>query len=83
MGLDHIRSEIEYMRLQVCRQRREILLLQRAGISTASADALLQRMLDKIDSLCTERDLKAELPKPKGKVLGPQQRTGGRPLGGT
>ena len=49
----------------------EILLLQRAGISTASADALLRRMLDKIDCLCTERDrLKAELPKPKSRVLG-------------
>jgi hypothetical protein len=35
------------------------------------AEVLLQRMLDKIDSLCAERDrLKAELPKPKGKVLG-------------
>ena len=71
MGLDHIRSEIEHMRLQVGRQRKEILLIQRTGISTALADALLQRMLDKIDSLCTERDrLKAELPKPKGRVLG-------------
>jgi hypothetical protein len=38
-------------------------------------------MLEKIDGLCAERDrLKAELPKPKGKVLGPQQRTGGSPL---
>jgi hypothetical protein len=38
--------------------------------STASADGLLRRMLDKIGCLCTERDwLKAELPKPKGRVL--------------
>ena len=71
MGLDHIRSEIEHMRMQVARQRREILLLQRAGIPTTSADALLQRMLEKIDHLCAERDrLKAELPRPKGKELG-------------
>ncbi len=71
MGLDHIRSEIAFMRVQVSRQRREALQLQRAGISTVSAEALLQRMLDKIDVLCTERDrLKAQLPKPKGKVLG-------------
>ena len=56
MRLEHVRSEIEYMRGQVGRQRREILLLQRAGISTASAEALLQRMLDKIDVLCAERD---------------------------
>ena len=51
MGLDHIRSEIEHMRLQVARQRKEILQLQRAGIPTTSAEALLQRMLHKIDSL--------------------------------
>jgi hypothetical protein len=72
MGLDQIRSEIEHMRVQVSRQRREILQLQRAGISTSAAEALLQRMLDKIDALCGERDrLKKELPAPmKGKVLG-------------
>lgn len=71
MRLDHIRSEIAFMRVQVSRQRKEVLQLQRAGIPNTSADALLQRMLDKIDNLCTERDrLKAELPKPSGRVLG-------------
>jgi len=72
MGLDHIRSELEHMRVQVGRQRKEILTLQRAGIDTASADALLQRMLAKIDGLVVERDrLKAGEPGPtKGKVLG-------------
>jgi hypothetical protein len=61
MGLDHVRSEIEHMRVQVGRQRKEILQLQRAGISTASAELLLTRMLAKIDDLCAERDsLKAE-----------------------
>jgi hypothetical protein len=70
MGLDHIRNEIEHMRTQVGRQRKEILQLQKVGIPTASAEALLQRLLDKIDGLCTERDrLKAELPR-KSKVLG-------------
>lgn len=54
--LDYLRDEIERMRAQVVRQRKEILQLQRAGISTASADALLQRMLDKIDGLRVERD---------------------------
>jgi hypothetical protein len=50
------------MRVQVGRQRREILQLQKAGIPTAAAEALLQRMLDKIDALCAERDrLKAVL----------------------
>jgi hypothetical protein len=56
MGLTHIRSEIELMRVQVGKQRREILQLQRAGISTTAAEALLQRMLDKIDTLSAERD---------------------------
>jgi hypothetical protein len=71
MGLDNLRSEVAFMRLQAGRQRKEILLLQRGGISTGSAEALLQRMLDKIDRLCAERDrLKAELPRPRGKVLG-------------
>jgi len=68
---DHIRGEIERRRAQVHRQRGEIRQLQRAGISTASADALLQRMLDKIDELCEQRDrLKAELPPTRSKVLG-------------
>ena len=47
MGLDHVRSEIEHMRIQVGRQRKEILQLQRAGISTASVELLLTRMLAK------------------------------------
>jgi hypothetical protein len=43
---------IEPMRVQVVRQRKEILQLQRAGISTASAELLLGRMDAKIDDLC-------------------------------
>ena len=72
MGLDHVRSEIEHMRVQVGRQRKQILHLQRAGISTASAELLLGRMLAKIDGLCDERDrLKKEQDGPmKGRVLG-------------
>ena len=71
MQLETIRGEIERMRAQVGRQRKEILQLQRAGIPTASADALLQRMLDKIDTLCIERDrLKKETPPARGKILG-------------
>ena len=58
------------MRTQVARQRGEIRQLQRAGISTTSAEALLQRMLDKVDELCTERDkLKREMTPPR-RVLG-------------
>jgi hypothetical protein len=72
MQLDFIRRQIETMRAQVHRQRGEIRQLQRAGISTASAEALLERMLDKIDELCAERDkLKKDQPGPtRGKVLG-------------
>jgi len=72
MQLDYVRSEIERMRTQVHRQRGEIRQLQKAGISIASAEALLERMLNKIDELCAERDkLKKSQPGPtKGKVLG-------------
>jgi hypothetical protein len=70
MRLETIRGEIERMRAQVGRQRKEIPQLQRAGIPTASAEALLRRMLDKIDGLCIERDrLKKELPADKGKLF--------------
>jgi hypothetical protein len=71
MQLDYVRSEIERMRAQVQRQRGEIRQLQRAGISTAPAEALLERMLGKIDELCTERDrLKNAQSPAKGRVLG-------------
>ena len=63
-----VRGEIERMRVQVQRQRREIMQLRRARIPTISAEALLDRMLNKIDDLCTERDrLKIEQPR---KTLG-------------
>ena len=70
--IEYIRAEIERMRIQVHRQRSEIRQLQRAGIPTASAEALLDRMLNKIDGLCAERDrLKKEQPRPStGNVLG-------------
>jgi hypothetical protein len=72
MQLDYVRREIERMRTQVHRQRGEIRQLQRAGISTASAEALLERMVNKIDELCADRDrLKKEQgPPAKGRVLG-------------
>ncbi|THD70260.1 MAG: hypothetical protein E7813_08880 [Bradyrhizobium sp.] len=72
MQLDHIRNGIEHMRRQIHRQRGEIRDLQRAGIPTASAEALLERMLANIDGMCAERDrLKRELAGPtKGMVLG-------------
>ena len=71
MQLDYVRAEIERMRVQVHRQRGDIGKLQQAGISTASAEALLERMLDRIDKLCAERDrLKKEQAPVKGKALG-------------
>jgi len=72
MGIEHVRAEIDRMRLQVGRQRKDILQLQRAGISTVSAELLLGRMLVKIDGLCAERDrLRKEQGGPaKGKALG-------------
>jgi hypothetical protein len=54
--LTYFRAEIERMRRQLQRQRKEIRALQRAGIPTKSAEELLERMQAKIDSLCDERD---------------------------
>ena len=54
--IDFIRADIEHRRRRVQRLRGEILQLQHSGISSASAEALLARMLDKIDQLCAERD---------------------------
>jgi len=71
--LEYLRSEIERMRVQIGRQRKEILQLQRAGIGTASAEALLSRMQAKVDDLVTQRDAmkQAEPSKPaKRRVLG-------------
>jgi hypothetical protein len=70
--IEFVRGEIERMRYQVHRQRGEIIQLQRAGIPSASAEALLERMLNKIDGLCAERDrLKKEQPgHNSGRVLG-------------
>jgi hypothetical protein len=50
-NIEFVRGEIERMRVQVQRQRREIMQLRRAGIPTTSAEALLDRMLNKIDKL--------------------------------
>jgi TolA-binding protein len=71
MQLETVRSEIERMRTQVARQRGEIRQLQRAGIATASAEALLERIQNRIEELCAERDrLKRGQGPVKGRVLG-------------
>ncbi len=56
MELPYIRAEIENRRRHILRQRKEIQALQRAGISTRSAEELLARMQTKVDELCAERD---------------------------
>jgi hypothetical protein len=83
MDLEFIRTDIEQRRRQIARQRKEILDLQRAGISTKSAEELLARMLAKVDELCGERDRLAGESRRKyvGKdkfILGPQIRIGRR-----
>ena len=63
MDLEHIRSQIEHTRVQVSRQLKEILQLQRARLSATAAETLLLKKLDKIEGLCAQRDLlKRELP---------------------
>ena len=62
--INFIRAEIEHARRQVDRLRAEIRQLQRSGISNASAEALLDRMLNKIDDLCAERDRLKQTEKP-------------------
>ena len=54
--LDWVRNEITRMRSQLRAQEREIRMLQRAGVSTASAELLLSRMRAKVDHLCRERE---------------------------
>lgn len=70
--LSYLRAEIERMRTQILRQRKEILALQRAGISTLPAEALLARMQASVDSLCAQRDTqrKEQTVPAKSKVLG-------------
>ena len=50
-----VRLEIDRMRFQISRQRRELLQLQRAGIGTSGAEALLQRMQDALGRLREHR----------------------------
>jgi hypothetical protein len=67
--INFVRAEIERMRVQVARQRKEILALQKTGINSLPAEALLARMLANIDNMCAERDrLKREQPA-KGRAL--------------
>jgi hypothetical protein len=53
--LDSVRNEITQIRRDVRAQQREIRMLQRADIPTASAELLLKRMRARLDDLCRER----------------------------
>ena len=67
--IEFIRAEIQRTRLQVLRHRNEIMQLQRDGLPTTSAKALLDRMLNKIHDLRDERDrLRREQQHPRRKV---------------
>jgi len=77
--LNYIRAELAHMRMQVIRQRRGIRELEEAGISTVSAEALLQRMESKIDNLCGERDRLVKQEKLKGPTYASGKRVVGTP----
>lgn len=55
MNLSSIRDELCQMRRQIQRQRKEILKLQLAGVSTVSAEELLARMQARVIALRQER----------------------------
>jgi hypothetical protein len=78
MNLEHIRAEIERMRHQISRQRKDIQSLQLGGIGTLPAEALLARMQATVDNLCAERDRLVGVQRIKypgtNKVKGPQMR---------
>ncbi len=76
MKLNWVRSEIARMRGQIRAQEREIWMLQRAGVATASAELLLVRMRAKVDDLCRERDaFRKGTPQPREVEL-PQKEPG-------
>ena len=54
--IDFIRAEIQRMRSRVLRRRGEIRQLQRAGIPSSSSEALLEKMLNKIDQSLVVRE---------------------------
>jgi hypothetical protein len=51
-----LRNETARMHGQIRAQEREVRMLQRAGVTTASAELLLVRMRGMIDDLCRERE---------------------------
>jgi hypothetical protein len=55
-SIEFVRAEIERMRFQIRRQQNDILAMQRSGVSTESAETLLDRLRASIDGLCRKRD---------------------------
>lgn len=56
MNLDALRRDIEYRTKQVGRQKRDIAKLRTLGIDTCAAEALLARMMAKVEELREERN---------------------------
>lgn len=56
MDIAELRAEIAQRQRRILAQRKEILALHKAGKPTAEAEALLTRMLDKVDELGRQRD---------------------------
>ena len=65
MGLVGIHAELEHMRRQLSRQRRDIRDLENAGIDATSAKALLLRMVEKVAALRLQRDQELWMDQPK------------------
>jgi hypothetical protein len=70
--LSTVRAEIDGARKLVDRQRRDILALRRAGISSADAELVLARQLARLDDLIGVRNrlLAAHPGLMRGRVLG-------------
>lgn len=68
--LDRIRNEIDHLRVQVGRHRREVSRLRHSGIDVGATEALIGKIQAKIQELCSERDaLRKMQPSPtKGRV---------------
>jgi hypothetical protein len=58
--LDWVRNEITRVSRDICAQEREIQMLQRAGVSTTSAELLLSRIRAKLEDLCREHEVLRE-----------------------
>jgi hypothetical protein len=55
-SIEFIRAEIERIHVQIIRQQKDIVSLQRSGKPTESAETLLERMRASATGLCRKRD---------------------------